>query len=317
MTTGQCGPITLGLTHNVPSVFFLSTNCPNIIGSKDYGDFTYLLSGNQISFLFRINETTNDRSLEFPAFLTFDPKEGSIIDISYDTSNQSQMRIYWSEGNADVEVEYVSPGYGFSYFMIFELGFDIVSITITFIRVVKIQHSSEPINNTNNINIKNNTINSINNVPNILITADFSQIIYDVSEVRYLVTYNQLYTCGFGCYNGFTQHLSPTQTLFYLVPQNIGNAIIGDDSLTLIQKVLNTPFLSNIDPLTGYALLKMILGRVLFGKFDAKWMYRKYYNELITAVLDSPYEVFYTDYLGPNKSYEQYFKYKRDSSLYD
>lgn len=311
MTTSICEFAFIDLI-NGDGTFILNNTCPNIIGSMDYGDFDYFAvpDTNEIIFNFRRNATTKDDTLTFMATVTYsrDPLSyGTIIDVSYDATNQSQMNIKWGKGTINIQVQYNSPNYNFLYNMNFGINTEITTLTIEPIQVIIIQHSSTPINNTNNIT---------NNI-NILITADFSQIIYDVSEVRYLVTYDELYTGGLGCYNGFTQHLTQTQTLFYLVPQNIGNAIVGNDSLTLIQKILDTPFLSNIGPLTGYALLKMILGRVLFGKFDAKWMYRKYYKKLIVSVLNSPYKIFYDVYLGPNKSYEQYFKYKRDSPLYD
>ena len=144
--------------------------------------------------------------------------------------------------------------------------------------------------------------------------------------MEYTVTYSKLYTCGLGCYNGFTQHLDKTNTLFYLVPLTIGQSIVcGNVSSTpstvpcdvqdLIYRISQTPFMCNVGPLITYALLKMILGRVLFGEFNSKWLYRDNYKEFTRALLKSPYVIFYDDYLGPNKSFEIYFNYSQCDSV--
>ena len=195
------------------------------------------------------------------------------------------------------------------YTYLFEFGYipganPFISVTVM-LTVTSLTFSS---NDTSLVSRLNSVI-----TPDILIIADLSEITQDLLEARYTVTYSKLYTCGLGCYNGFTQHLTNTnsikQTLFYLVPLNIGNSVIGSDQETLLYKIAQTPFGSNVIPLILYALLKMILGRVLFGKFDIKWLYRDYYRKLIKVTIDSDYRIFYEDFLKPDKSYEQYFKY--------
>lgn len=141
----------------------------------------------------------------------------------------------------------------------------------------------------------------------------------------------QYHKCGLGPYCGFTQspYMSEGFTLFYISNPNIQDTIVCEltnsknrdnnnnnnrdnniineecEDLTLTDKLQ----MFNLDvDFVLYALLKFVLGRLLYHKFDLKWLFRDHYQRLIKKVSKSVYKNT-IPYLEANKGFEIYFKY--------
>lgn len=309
--------------------------CPNLQGGE-YANFVYtsvevINEGAQNTYYIYINmlQNTNDNPPQTVVVYYDDNTGTSLIDNVIGSSHDKSISLSWNIGDNSIIITRAYGGYSYEYDIKFISGNNrfFTSMTVT----VK-QKTLPPL-----LGLPGSSTNPMS-IPNITINATLSQVTYDTLEVEYYVTYYHIYECGLDKYYGFTQRVNNTNnitnitttkltntkgvtTLFYLVPLGIAEAFVCSNDNTndncsyecrnedLIQKIANTPFGSNISPLIGYALLKMILGRVLFEEFDIKWLYRAYYKKLIKRLLKSDYSIFYTDFLGPNRSYEQYFNY--------
>lgn len=303
-----------------------NTSTSIIAGSGPNADFTYVAGIVPDSAVIDFAFGSVPLNIGVSTEIVGTPDDIGISKVVYDTSDPRIIQVKWSLSSTSISIIYTIQDFiVYEYNITFVASNSLLTQMDVILQVVTHEATSDPMSSmiTPNSNNRNYIVNS--DSPTIIITADLSQITSDVLEVQYNVIFEEFYTCGFGCYNGYVQHntlsksslkiLSKSlskaynkQTLFYLVPLNIGMSVVGSDDEDLIYKIAQTPFGSNIGPLIVYALLKMILARVLFGKFNSKWLYRKNYNKLIRAVLDSPYRVFYEVYLGPNKSFEIYFK---------
>lgn len=183
---------------------------------------------------------------------------------------------------------------------------------------------------------------STNNPISLFIFAQVDSTIGDVSEVAYTVGTPLCYervnkfneSCesicdtnskddGLGCYDGFTRKCSDVtnpldgnlkgcdsslQTpgyLFYVSFFEVGPTIIGKG--TFVDKTTELG-LSDYNDLLTYALVKGILGRLLFEEFDLKWLYRDNYCALIEKLKESVYFRFIT-YMIENEGLELYFRY--------
>ena len=134
----------------------------------------------------------------------------------------------------------------------------------------------------------------------------------DVVYVAFTVGDCKKHECGLGIYNGYTQSIKLNNnnnfngTIFYLVELNIGDSIIGVGTYT--DKAME---LSLTDVFLTYALLKFVLGRLVFGEFDLKWLFRDNYKKLIRKVSKTIYRNTIPYLLG-NSGNELYFKYSQD-----
>lgn len=179
--------------------------------------------------------------------------------------------------------------------------------------------------------------------PQITIFASMSNITNDVSEVQYTVYDCLQHKCGLGKYQGFTQsniycttnttnttninsnnfsitnkisnknkvscNSSTTEcfgTIFYVIMLEIGPAVVGSDTLSFAEKTTALG-LADFTRLLEYALVKIILGRLLFCEIDIKWLLRSKYEELLNKVSESIYANFFT-YLVTNSQLNNYFK---------
>ena len=126
----------------------------------------------------------------------------------------------------------------------------------------------------------------------------------DVAYTAIIVGDCHKHKCGLGEYTGFTQspYMSEGFTLFYLVKLNIGDAIIGEGTLT--NKINTLKLTTNF---ILYTLLKFTLGRLLFKEFDLKWLYRCNYRKLLRVTSNSIYKNT-IPYLSTNSGFEVYYR---------
>lgn len=128
--------------------------------------------------------------------------------------------------------------------------------------------------------------------PYLYITAQVdNQFIMDVTYAAFRVGDCMEHECDQNCmFGGYVKKVNEVETIFYVRNCNparglkLGSVMIGEGSFTdkIGRLDLGRKFLE-------YILLKFILGRLLFGKFNLKYLLRKYYDRLINAVRNSVY----------------------------
>ncbi len=149
--------------------------------------------------------------------------------------------------------------------------------------------------------------------PQISISVQLNEVTKDVTEVIYKII-NEIghRESGLGKYCGTVMNVDGI-TQFQVLFLEVNCAVIGTGSL--FDKILN--FNNNnvieVDGLgfTGYILLKILLGRLLYEQFNIKWAYRCNYPQLYTATLTSIYSDSIPT-LKANSGYEELLKWSSD-----
>ncbi len=151
--------------------------------------------------------------------------------------------------------------------------------------------------------------------PQISISVQLNEVTKDVVEVVYRVTSGlEKYYDGLGKYCGTVMNVDGI-TQFQVLFLEVNCAVIGVGSL--FDKILNFNSNNNsnieVDGLgfTGYILLKILLGRLLYSEFNLKWAYRCNYARLYAATSASIYSDSIST-LKTNSSYEELLKWSCD-----
>lgn len=150
--------------------------------------------------------------------------------------------------------------------------------------------------------ITNSITSNVVTIPDIIIiTAYLSNVTGQLLETLFAISDGLEHKCGLGEYFGYTQKINKTTTNMFVSNFNLNDAMIGTGSLEMKLTELNLD-----SSFVTYALLKAILGRLVFHELELKWLFRSNYNKLLKAVNRSIYKG-YIPYLEANVSFEVYF----------
>ncbi len=127
--------------------------------------------------------------------------------------------------------------------------------------------------------------------PSICITATLSPTNGDVLEGVFQVMDNTFYRVASECYQGCTTPIN-NGTQFAISALFINCTVRGPfgNTGTLLQKFGNQDDLRV--SVTGYALTKLILGRLVIDDFDIKWLYQCNYDQLRNRIYHSKFNSF-------------------------
>lgn len=152
------------------------------------------------------------------------------------------------------------------------------------------------------------------NIPDITITAQTTLDGQNLGEVDFIIRDTINYHCSVA-EGKCKERAVPTFKLIISCFQQFNPdlvKVIKGCGCTLAEKLNSLEPQPDFDAFVAYAMLKYILGRLLFGKFNINILYRKYHDQLIEDILNSRFCEFGRILLDPTKEffgYDRYFKF--------
>lgn len=151
-------------------------------------------------------------------------------------------------------------------------------------------------------------------IPDITITAQTTLDDQNLGEVNFIIRDRINYHCSVAkgrCKQRSVPMFKLIISCFQQFNPNLVKVVKGC-GCTLAEKLNSLEQPPDFAAFVAYSMLKYILYRLLFGKFNIKALYRQYNDELIKAILDSRFCEFGRILLDPAKEffgYDRYFKY--------